>query len=96
MTPTRDVRTLSQSRETLVYQDGGLFPVLTIAGDGTIVGVLRGGAGHIGRSGRIEVVRSSDGGQLWTPPNVIADSACDDRNPALSSLGQVRRSIVEV
>jgi hypothetical protein len=45
--------------------------------------VLRGGAGHLGLDGRIEIIRSTDGGHTWTPPNVIADSERDDRNPAL-------------
>lgn len=77
-----DVRALSQTREVLAYQDGGLFPVLAAASDGAIVAVLRGGAGHVGLDGRIEVIRSLDAGRTWTPPNVIADSDRDDRNPA--------------
>ena len=47
MTATLDVRTLNLTRETPVYQDGGLSPVLTIAPGSAVVGVLRGGAGHI-------------------------------------------------
>ena len=86
-----DVRALPGSREVVVYKDGGLFPVLTATADGTIIAVLRGGAGHIGLPGRIEVVRSLDAGRTWTPPSVIADSDVDDRNPAfgLSNEGTV-------
>lgn len=83
MTSILDVRTLSQTRESLVVQDGGLFPVLTVANDGTIVGVVRGGSGHLGARGRIEIIRSRDAGVSWTPPAVIADTDVDDRNPAL-------------
>ena len=81
--PLVDVRALPGTRETVAYKDGGLFPVLTIAPDGTVVAVLRGAAGHLGLAGRIEIVRSGDGGLTWTPPSVVADSECDDRNPAL-------------
>jgi hypothetical protein len=78
-----DLRTLPGTRETIAYQEGGLFPVLALAPDGGVVAVLRGGAGHLGREGRIEVIRSRDGGLTWTPPSVVADSDRDDRNPAL-------------
>jgi hypothetical protein len=78
-----DLRGLAGTRETLVYHDGGQFPVLAALPDGSIVGVLRGGAGHVGLAGRIEIVRSRDGGRSWTPSEIIADSERDDRNPAL-------------
>jgi hypothetical protein len=77
-----DVRTLPGTREVIVYKDGGLFPVLTQTADGVMVAVLRGGAGHLGLAGRVEVIRSYDGGQTWSPPQVVADSERDDRNPA--------------
>ena len=77
-----DIRTLPGTRETIAYQDGGLFPVLALAPNGVAVAALRGGAGHIGREGRMEVVRSLDGGLTWTPPYLLADSEDDDRNPA--------------
>jgi len=78
-----DVRSLAQTRELIVYQDGGLFPVLTVAPGNVLIAALRGGAGHMGRAGRIEIVRSLDGGGTWSPPIVVADSGADDRNPAL-------------
>jgi hypothetical protein len=77
-----DLRSLASTREAVIYHDGGQFPVLAALPDGTIVGVLRGGAGHVGLAGRMEIVRSLDGGQTWTPSEVIADSDRDDRNPA--------------
>ena len=60
--PTLDVRALSQTREVIAYHGGGLFPVLTTAPDGSAVAVLRGGAGHLGLEGRIDIVRSRDAG----------------------------------
>lgn len=81
--PTLDIRALPSTQETVAYNDGGLFPVLTLTRTGDVVAVLRGGAGHLGLEGRIEVIRSHDMGHTWTPPEVVADSERDDRNPAL-------------
>ena len=83
-----DIRALPGTRETVAYQDGGLFPVLALAPNGDAVAALRGGAGHIGREGRMEAVRSSDGGLTWTPPYLLADSEDDDRNPAFGVSSQ--------
>ncbi|MBX3015374.1 MAG: exo-alpha-sialidase [Caldilineaceae bacterium] len=77
-----DLRALPGAYETIAYKDGGLFPVLTQAPNGGLIAVLRGGAGHLGLPGRIEVIRSADAGRTWSPPQVIADSDRDDRNPA--------------
>ncbi len=77
-----DIRTLPGTRETTAYHDGGLFPILALAPNGDVVAALRGGAGHLGREARMEVVRSSDAGQTWAPPNLIADSEDDDRDAA--------------
>ena len=79
--PILDVRALPGAAETIAYKDGGLFPVLALSGD-TVVATLRGGAGHLGLDGRMEIIRSLDGGRTWSPPAVVADSAVDDRNPA--------------
>lgn len=80
-TPILDVRALPGTAEVIAYKDGGLFPVLALADD-AVIAVLRGGAGHLGLDGRIEIVRSLDAGQSWSPPAVVADSEVDDRNPA--------------
>ena len=83
-----DIRTLPGTRETTAYQDGGLFPILALAPNGDVVAALRGGAGHLGREARMEVVRSSDCGLTWTPPNLIADSDDDDRDAAFGVSSQ--------
>lgn len=81
---TLDVRALPHTREVVAYRDGGEFPVLTTTPGGALVAVLRGGvAGHLGRNGRIDIVRSLDGGLSWTFPEIVADSPDDDRNPGL-------------
>lgn len=86
-TPTKtvDVRALKHTREVVAYRDGGEFPVLTTTPNGMLVAVLRGAAGHLGLAGRIDIVRSLDGGQTWTYPNIVADSVRDDRNPGLGT-----------
>ncbi len=83
-----DIRTLPGTRETTAYQDGGLFPILALAPNGEVVAALRGGAGHLGRAARMEVVRSSDAGQTWSPPNSVADSDDDDRDAAFGVSSQ--------
>lgn len=89
-TPSRilNLRTLPGTRQTVAYQDGGQFPVLTLAPDATVIAVLRGGAGHLGLEGRVEIIRSHDTGRTWSPPEVVADSEWDDRNPALGTSHQ--------
>jgi len=83
-----DIRALPGTQEVIAYKDGGLFPVVTKTAAGGMVAVLRGGAGHLGLAGRIEIVRSTDAGHTWSPPQVIADSERDDRNPALGLSAQ--------
>lgn len=83
-----DVRALLSTREVIAYKEGGLFPVLALANNGTLVATLRGGAGHLGLDGRVEIIRSLDAGLTWSPPNVVADSERDDRNPAFGSSSQ--------
>lgn len=83
-----DIRALPGTQEVIAYKDGGLFPVVTKTATGTMVAVLRGGAGHLGLAGRIEIIRSTNSGHIWSPPHVIADSDRDDRNPALGLSAQ--------
>ncbi len=78
-----DIRTLKSTVETIVVGGHGYFPVIAVTGSNELLVVVRGGAGHMGLGGRLDAVRSTDGGATWTQPAVIADSERDDRNPAL-------------
>lgn len=69
-------------QRSLVVSGQGYFPVALRLADDRIAVVLRGGAGHLGIKGRLEMVFSSDEGQTWTKPSVVIDSPADDRNPA--------------
>jgi hypothetical protein len=80
---TVDVRHLPGTEVVTVTEGEGFFPVVTVLGERELLAVLRGGAGHIGIKGRLDVVRSADGGRTWSPPVIVADSERDDRNPAL-------------
>jgi hypothetical protein len=80
-----DVRDLPGTREVVACRDGGLFPVAVQTG-GDVVAVVRGGAGHLGLAGRLEIIRSADGLE-WSAPTVAADSERDDRNAALGVAG---------
>ncbi len=78
-----DVAALPGSQRTTVIDGQGYFPVIYEAPSGNVLVVLRGGAPHVGLGGRLDAVRSSDGGLTWSNPVTIADSERDDRNPAL-------------
>jgi hypothetical protein len=78
-----DVRSLPGAKVVEIVRQGGYFPVLAVLPDGSLVAVLRMGAGHVGLEGRLDCVRSLDGGYTWTEPQVLVNSAWDDRNPAL-------------
>ena len=78
-----DVRRLPGAKERYIVREQGYFPVLALLPDEDVVAVLRGGAGHVGITGRLDLVRSSDGGETWMPPETIVDRDRDDRNPAL-------------
>lgn len=71
----------------------GYFPVMVKLKDGSLGAVVRGGAPHIGVKGRLDWIRSEDGGKTWSKPAVIVDSRWDDRNP---SLGQMKDGTIVV
>ncbi|MBI2195286.1 MAG: exo-alpha-sialidase [Planctomycetes bacterium] len=81
--PPLDLRKLSSSSEVYLCRDEGYFPVLVSPADNQILAVVRAGAGHVGITGRLDAVLSTDGGRTWGGPAVITDSEVDDRNPAV-------------
>jgi hypothetical protein len=69
-----------------VTTGGGYFPVMVgLGGDGALA-VVRGGGAHIGRAGRLDIVRTKDGGRTWSAPRTAIDGPEDDRNPAFGVL----------
>lgn len=78
-----DVRSLRGSKEIFAAKERGYFPVLLRTGSSGAVAAIRGGAGHIGIEGRLELIRTKDRGKTWSEPKIIAQSEWDDRNPSL-------------
>lgn len=75
------------SIERVVVTDhGGYFPVAIRLSSGEILAVVRGGAPHIGRAGRLDLTISKDRGRTWSKPWTVVDGPEDDRNPALGQL----------
>lgn len=70
----------------VVTQGLGYFPVAIRLKNGDVLAVVRGGAPHIGVKGRLDLVRSTDGGKTWSPPWTAIDESEDDRNPAMGQL----------
>ena len=72
-----------ETSRKIVTKGLGYFPVAIGLKNGDLLAVIRGGAPHIGVKGRLDLVRSSDGGQTWSAPWTVVDGPLDDRNPAL-------------
>ncbi len=68
-------------RSSMVAEGQGHFPVIDLAPDGRAVVVLRGGGGHLGIGGRLDLFFSNDG-LLWYGKRTAVDTSADDRNPA--------------
>ncbi|MGA3323025.1 MAG: sialidase family protein [Terriglobia bacterium] len=75
---------ISAERFTVV-EHGGYFPVLTELDNKDLVAVVRGGDRHLGVKGRLDWVRSTDGGKTWTL-KTLAEGPMDHRNPAMGQL----------
>ena len=65
---------------------GGYFPVLQKLGDGSIGAVIESGDFHVGERGRLEFVRSLDGGESWSAARPIDIDGPDARNQCFVSL----------
>ena len=72
-----------EGTDVCVVTGQGFFPVLCRMQNGEIGAVVRGGAMHLGRGGRLDFVKSTDNGLTWSKPVVVLDTGLDDRNPAI-------------
>lgn len=77
-----DIRRLPGSTVVDVVRGQGYFPVIATLGDKRLAVVHRGGDGHVGVRGRLDISYSTDLGQTWGQPSTVIDSPLDDRNPA--------------
>lgn len=84
---------LENAERHIAVTGGGYFPVLVQLKDGRLAAVVRGGAPHLGKGGRLDWLESRDGGKTWSKPRPIVDSDWDDRNPAV---GQMRNGTIVV
>jgi Neuraminidase (sialidase) len=74
------------SADRVVVQGRGYFPVLIQLKDGSLAAVLRKGSSHVSKDGKLEFIRSTDGGRTWSAPRTVVDSKWDDRNHALGQM----------
>ena len=81
---------LEKAKRVLAETNGGFFPVLIKLKDGDLLAVVRGGAPHVGVGGRLDVIRSKDGGKTWSKPKTVADEPPDSRNPAFGQAADGR------
>ena len=73
-------------RPATVVEGAGYFPVMIKLKNGDALSVYRAGAAHVGVKGRLDMVRSTDGGKTWSTPWIAVDGEFDHRNPALGQL----------
>ena len=57
-----------------------MFPVLLKLQNGELLAIVRGADYHVGERGRLDCVRSRDGGMSWSQPSVVAADGADNRN----------------
>lgn len=77
---------LEKAERIIAATGEGFFPVMTKLRDGSLGAAIRAGAPHKGLGGRLDFIRSTDGGRTWSAPVVAIDSPWDDRNPALAEM----------
>lgn len=69
------------SRQPELYHG---WPTVALRRDGSLVLVYSGGReAHVCPFGRVELMRSFDGGRMWSWPQVLMDSPIDDRDAGI-------------
>jgi hypothetical protein len=81
--PTCTAAAAPSVERVTVMDHGGYFPVAIRLSSGEILAVMRAGAPHIGRGGRLMLSISDGAGRTWSKPWTAVDGPEDDRNPAL-------------
>lgn len=76
---------------SVICQEPGRYsawPSVTCLKDGkTLVAAFSGDRlGHVCPSGKVEVVRSTDGGKTWSGPVIVGDTPIDDRDASVHCL----------
>ena len=76
------------SKEIIIANNAGMFPVAQKLADGSIGIVARDGAGHLGLGGYLRFWRSTDEGKTWLKPTVVTDGGPrdDQRNPGFGQM----------
>ena len=86
LTLTRDLRARAAGIETISAQPEFYhgWPTLARRSNGELLVVYSGGReAHVCPFGRVELIRSSDGGRSWSWPQIIFDSPIDDRDAGI-------------
>ncbi len=74
---------MTQVERVTVLEHDGYFPVAIRLATGEILAVMRAGAPHVGKAGRLVLTVSNDSGRTWAKAWTAVDGPEDDRNPAL-------------
>ncbi len=90
LTATRPLKAVPEARIRrirTISKRPGLYhgwPTLARRSSGELIVVCSGGReAHVCPFGRVELMRSKDGGQSWSWPRVLMDSAIDDRDAGI-------------
>ncbi len=75
-------RRIGSIEKIIALENGGYFPVLINLQNGELAAVVRSGAPHLGVGGRLDLIKSKDGGKTWSKPKTVANLPPDSRNPA--------------
>ena len=74
-----EIRNVAKSADPDYYA----FPSVCRLANGDLLCVFYCGTGHISPNGKIVMARSKDEGKTWSKPEVIIDTAWDDRDPSI-------------
>ncbi len=73
--------------ERVVVAPGGYFPRMELLKNGDLLVSVKAGAAHVGKAGRADIVRSTDGGRTWGKPVTVFD--LPGRDDAIDAMGRL-------